>query len=250
MADEFLIKHLRVVDSTNNYAREAAEALWAEAGGHDRIVAVIADLQTAGRGQRGNSWHSLPGENLLLTMLVRPRFLAPKRQFLLSQAVALAVSDTLRECGIEASLKWPNDIYVADKKLAGILVELDYEADYISQAIIGVGLNVNQTQFPPLERRPVSMRLLTNRRFEVTSVAERLLRSFRRRYSMIALRPEALCREYKRSLIGWNEPMKYTDASGSFVARIEDVEPDGHLLLRRDDATLSRYAFKEVELCL
>lgn len=250
MADEFLIKHLSVVDSTNNYAREAAEALWREAAGTYKMVAVVADEQTAGRGQRGNSWHSRRGENLLLTMLVRPRFLAPERQFLLSQAVALAVRDTLRECGIEASLKWPNDIYVADKKLAGILVELDYEADYISQAIIGVGLNVNQTEFPPLERRPVSMRLLTNRGYDVMSVAERLLRSFLHRYSMILGSPEALCSEYKRSLIGWQTSMRYTDASGSFVAKIEEVEPDGHLLLLRDDAALVRYAFKEVELCL
>lgn len=250
MADEFFIKHLRVVDSTNNYAREAAEALWREAGGDDTLVAVIADEQTAGRGQRGNSWHSHAGENLLLTMLVAPRFLAPERQFLLSQAVALAVRDTMMAYGIEASLKWPNDIYVADKKLAGILVELDCEADYISQAIIGVGLNVNQTLFPPLERKPVSMRVLASRSFEVMSVAERLLRSFRLRYSMIAGSAEVLRNEYKRSLIGWNKPMKYIDVSGSFVAKIEEVESDGHLLLLREDATLVRYAFKEVELCL
>lgn len=250
MVDDFFVKRLSIVDSTNDYVRANAEALWSAAGGSEGIIAVLADEQTAGRGQRGNSWHSLPGENMLLTLLVAPRFLAPERQFLLSQAVALSVRDAMSEYGIEAQLKWPNDIYVGDKKLAGILVELDYEADYISQAIIGIGLNVNQTKFPPLERRPVSMKVLRGRDFSVMSVVEVLLRSFSQRYSMISNSEALLSDEYKRSLIGWGHELKYSDAVGSFIARIEDVEADGHLLLRRNDEMLSRYAFKEVELCL
>ena len=241
--------HLGVVDSTNSYVRDEAETLARLACGAG-IIAVTADAQTAGRGQRGNRWLSKDGENMLLTILVEPRFLVPSRQFALSQAIALAVRDTMLKYGIMARLKWPNDIYVEKGKLAGILIELDYEADYIASAIIGVGLNVNQTEFAPMERVPTSMKILTGRDFNVNEVTDSILLSFAKRYSLMKECNLSLADEYKQSLMGWGVSQHYKDMSGTFDAVIEDVEPDGHILLRSDDGELRRFAFKEVELCI
>lgn len=241
--------HLDVVDSTNRYARNEAYMLKASAG-DAVIIAVTADNQTEGRGQRGNKWLSSSGENVLLTILVEPCFLAPVHQFALSQAIALAVRDAMLQYGIAVQLKWPNDIYVGKGKLAGILIELDCGADNIARAIIGVGLNVNQTLFAPMERVPTSMKMLECRDFDVNDVTNSILLSFTKRYSLIEECDSSLADEYKQSLVGWGVPMLYKDASGMFYAVIEDVEPDGHLLLRSGDGGLRRYAFKEVELCL
>ena len=247
MADNFYIKNLSVTDSTNSYVRDNAALLKKEAVGASFVV-VVADEQTAGRGQRGNKWFSHKGENLLMTILAEPIFLAPSAQFLLSQAVALAVCDTLNLYNIESRLKWPNDVYVGEGKIAGILVELDYEANYISQAIIGVGLNINQTEFAPMDRIPTSMKMLVERDLSVDGVMESLLQSFAFRFDQMKYNAAALCDEYKKTLIGWGRGAEYADGAGLFEAVIEDIEPDGHLLLRRTDGSLSRYAFKEVEL--
>ena len=240
------IKRLDVVDSTNRYLRDEAENLWVDGKG---IVAVTARHQTAGRGQRGNVWSSKEGENLLLSMLVRPgNSLEVANQFLLSQAVAVSLHAAMKCYGIETRLKWPNDIYVGNRKLAGILVELDYSGTFVEQAIIGIGLNVNQTEFPPMDRVPVSMKMLLGRDVSVEDVMRDVLCNFSHYYSEMRWGcKEAISAEYRELLLGLGEQRNYVDTDGAFTAVIEGVEPTGHLLLRRSDGTLSRYAFKEVE---
>ena len=240
------IKRLDVVDSTNRYLRDEAENLWVDG---KEIVAVTARHQTAGRGQRGNVWSSKDGENLLLSMLVRPgNSLEVANQFLLSQAVAVSLHAAMKCYGIETRLKWPNDIYVGNRKLAGILVELDYSGAFVDQAIVGIGLNVNQTEFPPMDRVPVSMKMLLGRDVSVEDVMRDVLCNFSHYYSEMRWGcKEAISAEYRELLLGLGEQRKYVDADGAFTAVIEGVDPTGHLLLRRSDGTLSRYAFKEVE---
>ena len=242
------IKRLDVTDSTNRYARDEAVALWREAAGK-QLVAVTARHQTAGRGQRGNVWNSLAGENLLLTLVVRPgQSLQVTSQFLLSQAVAVAIHSAMKRYGIDTRLKWPNDIYVGNRKLAGILVELDYSGSSVEQAIIGIGLNVNQTEFPPMDRVPVSMKMLLGKDIPVEDVLRDVLFHFSHYYQEMRCGcKETVFAAYRELLFGLGEQRKYVDAVGAFTAVIEGVEPTGHLLLRRSDVTLSRYAFKEVE---
>ena len=242
------IKRLDVTDSTNRYARDEAVALWREAAGK-QLVAVTARHQTAGRGQRGNVWSSKEGENLLLSMLVRPgSSLEVANQFLLSQAVAVSLHAAMKCYGIETKLKWPNDIYVGNRKLAGILVELDYSGAFVEQAIVGIGLNVNQTEFPPMDRVPVSMKMLLGKEITVDDVLCDVIECFGRYYAGICTgEADAVATEYKELLLGIGEERHFVDSQGSFMATIEGTEPDGHLLLRRSDGTLSRYAFKEVE---
>ena len=240
------IKRLDVVDSTNRYLRDEAVNLWVDG---KEIVAVTARHQTAGRGQRGNVWSSKDGENLLLSMLVRPgNSLEVANQFLLSQAVAVSLHAAMKCYGIETRLKWPNDIYVGNRKLAGILVELDYSGAFVDQAIVGIGLNVNQTEFPPMDRVPVSMKMLLGKNIPVEDILRDVLCLFNHYYSEMRWGcKEAISAEYRELLLGFGEQRKYVDADGAFTAVIEGVEPTGHLLLRRSDGTLSRYAFKEVE---
>ena len=242
------IKRLDVIDSTNRYARDEAVALWREAGDKE-LVAVTARHQTAGRGQRGNVWNSLAGENLLLTLVVRPgQSLQVTSQFLLSQAVAVAIHSAMTRYGIDTRLKWPNDIYVGNRKLAGILVELDYSGSSVEQAIIGIGLNVNQSDFPAMDRVPVSMKMLLGKEFTVDDVLRDVIECFGRYYAGICTgEADDVATEYKELLLGIGEERHFIDSQGSFMATIEGTEPDGHLLLRRSDGTLSRYAFKEVE---
>ena len=110
---------------------------------------VWAERQTAGRGQRGHSWTSPEGENLTFTLVLEPVFLPVGEQFLLSEAVTLALTDTFAAFGIDARIKWTNDIYVGDKKLVGILIEHSYSGPTLARTIAGIGINVNQRAFDP-----------------------------------------------------------------------------------------------------
>ena len=246
MASDILVKRLRAIDSTNRYVRDEAAALW-----HDgyNAVAVVAEHQTAGRGQRGNVWASEPGQNLLMSLLVRPGgSLEVSNQFLLSQTVAVAVHTAMKCQGIDTRLKWPNDIYVGERKLAGILIELDCCGAFVEQAIIGIGLNVNQCDFQQMDRVPVSMKMLLGREIAVDDLLNTFLDCFSHYYDQMKLCRESVDAEYRDLLLGFGEKRNFIDANGAFEAVIEGVEPMGHLLLRRTDGSLLRYAFKEVEM--
>ena len=245
------IVHLLEVDSTNRYVRDESAALWENRGTGDFAV-VAAGHQTAGRGQRGNTWNSNAGENLLFSILVRPgETLEVSKQFLLSQAVALSIHDAMKCYGIDTLLKWPNDIYAGNRKLAGILLELDYSGAFVEQAIIGIGLNVNQENFPPMDRTPVSIKMLRKRDFILDDVLATILDLFEHYYTEMRFgNRDAIAAEYKRVLLGMNERHTFIDRDGHFDAVIQDIESDGHLLLQRNDGSTGRYAFKEVEMVL
>ena len=245
------IVHLLEVDSTNRSVRDEAAALWQNRGINDFAV-VSAGLQTAGRGQRGNTWSSNAGENLLFSILARPgESLKVTEQFLLSQAVALSIHDAMKCYGIDTQLKWPNDIYAGSRKLAGILLELDYSGAFVEQAIIGIGLNVNQEGFPPMDRVPVSMKMLWKRDFILDDVLATILDLFEHYYTEMRFgNRDAIAAEYKRVLLGMNERRTFIDGVGRFDAVIQDIESDGHLILQRNDGSTGRYAFKEVDMVL
>ena len=245
------ILRLSTVDSTNRYIRDEAVALW-DRHGENGYVVVVAEHQTAGRGQRGNSWHSNACENLLFSILVRPgEVLQVGGQFVLSQAVSLALHDAMKKYGIETKLKWPNDIYAGKRKLAGVLVELDCCGTFVEQAIIGVGLNVNQELFPKMDRVPVSMKMLSGSEYVVDEVLATILEMFEHYYDELCKGNRAsIASEYSGLLLGLNEQHSFVDADGNFDAVIVGVENDGHILLQRNDGRISRYAFKELEQLL
>ena len=144
------IKWYRTIDSTNSQAAREMET--AQEGS-----VWIADFQTAGRGQRGNKWESSEGENLTFTILLKPEFLHPSSQFRISQICAIGVCRYLKEKGLEAQIKWPNDIYIGNKKICGMLIENSVRGDKLAVSILGIGVNLNQTKFSSDAPNPTSL---------------------------------------------------------------------------------------------
>ena len=158
------IKWYRTLDSTNTQA--AREIDTAEEG-----TVWIADFQTAGRGQRGNKWESAESENLTFTILLRPEFLSPSRQFCISQICSIGVCRYLVAKGLPAKIKWPNDIYIGNKKICGMLIEHSIRGDKLAVSIAGIGLNLNQTRFASDAPNPTSLLLECSSRQLLPSTA-------------------------------------------------------------------------------
>lgn len=240
---------LEEVDSTNSYCALHSDTL-------DNMTMVAAHRQTQGRGQRGNSWESEEGANLTFTLLFRPEGLKATAQFAVSEATALASLDFLKSCSIEAQVKWPNDIYVADRKIAGILIENSVMGAFIHHCRIGMGLNVNQTIFRSDAPNPVSMAQITGRTFDISHAAAALGAALERRLPM-ALSPEGrrlIHEEFLANLWrgdGMPHPFRIRGEQSSFQGVIEDVAPTGPISIRDIDSGISRqFAFKEVEFLL
>lgn len=238
-----MIYHLDTTTSTNDDARDARYR-------HGDIV--WAEHQTAGRGQRGHKWLSPEGENLTFTMVVEPRFLPVAEQFLLCEAMSVALTDTFAAYDIETRIKWTNDIYAGDRKLEGVLIEHNYAGTTLSRSLLGIGINVNQTQFDPSLPNPVSMAQLTGRRYDRREVLETFERCMLRRYEQLEIGDrEALQHDYRSRMyaLGEMRPFRYPD--GSMIrGAIEGVRPSGELILRHEDGSHHEYLFKEIEFVL
>ena len=167
--------HLEQTTSTNNDARDPKYR-------HGDVIS--AEYQTAGRGQRGHKWLSAAGRNLMFSLVLEPRHIPALRQFMISEAVPLGIADTLAEYGIDARIKWTNDIYVGDKKITGMLIEHSLADGHLARTIAGIGVNVNQTEFDPELPNPTSMRLLTGREYDRQALLVRLHDNIMERYEM------------------------------------------------------------------
>lgn len=232
------VQYIEETTSTNDEVRSIAALC------DDAAVACYTDYQTAGRGQKGNSWESERGQNLLCSILLRDVDVMAREQFCISEAVSLAIADAVRQMsGVECSIKWPNDIYVGDKKLCGILIENRLQGKRISECVIGIGLNLNQMHFCSDAPNPVSLRQITGGSY----AAEDMLRLIdERMQSWLGCPRIQLQEQYHSHLYRRDGFYPYADAEGCFNARIHHVEPYGILVLEREDGQLREYAFKEV----
>ena len=172
------IKWLDITESTNKCLRDAPEA-------YDNLSVVAALEQTAGRGQGTHTWHSLPGRNLTFSILFKPRELPAANIILITCATTLGLLDYLRDEGVRARIKWPNDIWVEDKKICGILIENALNADKVQRSIIGIGFNLNQCEWPDDLPNPVSLKQLTGKEYELKTEMEELAKKIRRRLTVI-----------------------------------------------------------------
>ena len=146
---------LKQTDSTNRYLISMCEEKQDKL---DPFTVVMSDYQTAGKGQRGNSWESEAGANLTFSFVVYPSFIAAKRQFIISQIVSLGIVNALKNYEKEGfSIKWPNDIYYHDKKICGMLIEVYLDGMDLGRCVCGIGLNVNQDTFHSDAPNPVSL---------------------------------------------------------------------------------------------
>ena len=235
-----MIYRFEELTSTNDEAREARYT-------HGDVI--VAERQTAGRGQRGHTWISPEGENLTFTLIVEPTFLAARDQFLISEAAALALCDCFREFGITTHIKWTNDIYHEDRKLVGILIEHFYSGMQLRRTLIGIGININQTAFDPSLPNPVSMRQILGHALAREAVLDTFTHCFEARYATLQRGDHAtLAADYTAKLYRLHREQRFRLPDGEeFTATIEGVEADGVLLLRHADGELRGYRFKEVE---
>jgi len=243
--------NLAVVDSTNLFLREMLNeegtGLVRSASQLPGFTLVVADDQTAGRGQQGNSWETERGKNLTFSLLCHPDFIRPSEQFLLSQCMAVAVREALASHVEGVEVKWPNDIYVGDRKISGTLIECDLQGKHIANCIIGVGININQTEFRSDAPNPTSLRLLTGRDHDREEVLSAIMDGFLRYYGWLQEgRNEALRERYMQHLYRRFGMHRYSDVRGEFMAEIAAIEPTGHMLLRFENGQVVRYEFKEV----
>lgn len=229
------IIHIDETDSTNRWLREK--------GGDDDMV-VWADYQTAGRGQGSNSWESERGKNLTFSLLLHPSNIPANRQFSISMQISLAICEALGQRIGDLSIKWPNDIYWRNAKIAGILIENRLHGNVIRDSIIGIGLNVNQRQFLSDAPNPVSLWQICEQEIDREVLLNDILTAF---YRLIGkdVRQQYLSMLYRRS--GYHP---YTDKCGVFMAKIANVLEDGHLVLQDEEGKMRKYAFKEVSFII
>lgn len=231
---------LSSVDSTNNYAMaQVREGL----AGHG--TAYFALEQTAGKGQRGKSWITRPGENIMVSIVIQPVGLQTSQQFLLSMAIALACYDFFKKyAGDETRIKWPNDLYWRDRKAAGILIENRVEGlqgtgngrqngGNWSWAVAGMGININQTVFAPGVRNPVSLKQITGKEFAVVELVKELCIAVEDRWQMLMSGKQAeIFRDYHGALYKLNDTVKLKKEDSVFETMVCGVSSTGKLLTK------------------
>jgi BirA family transcriptional regulator, biotin operon repressor / biotin---[acetyl-CoA-carboxylase] ligase len=228
---------LQSVDSTNNYAMARVRAGLAKHGN-----AFFALEQLHGKGQRGRAWQTEPGNNIILTVVLRPPQTGIMQQFQLSIAVALAVYDFFAGyAGDETKIKWPNDIYWRDRKAGGILIEniisaglthgsIDFpDAENKWQwAVIGIGININQTLFPEMLTNPVSLRQITGKEWDVIELVKAFCSCLQKRYDQL-LQNDDLLKEYNMYLYKQNQTARLKKGNRVFDAIVKEVNAAGLL---------------------
>ena len=232
------------VDSTNSYLRRL------DVQGDQRPVLVTAEFQSAGRGADTNRWESERAKNLLFSLRLMPCNLPVRRMFAVSEVAALAVRDALNAFAPGFRIKWPNDIYYEDSKVAGILIENDLQGAKIRCSTIGIGINVNQRRFLSDAPNPRSLADIVGHDIERRLVLEQFME--RVLHYMKSLDEgkddvlDALHEHYKEGLYRMGEEHKFIDEMGVFCAKIIDVEQSGHLILQ-DGKGIRRYEFKQLK---
>ena len=231
--------------STNRYAKELPED-----ESHE-LTLVTAEFQTAGRGAGTNKWESERGQNLLFSIIAFPQQLPANQMFALSEVTALAICDTLSSYAEGFQIKWPNDIYYNDKKIVGMLIENDLRGKQVHRSVIGVGVNINQTDFFSDAPNPVSLAQILGHEEDRNQVLDYIMKRFVYYYDIMEGEQfSELHNRYMQHLYRRNALHPYADATGTFQARIIDVEPTGHLVLECQNGEQRRYDFKEVSFLI
>lgn len=234
------------IESTNNYANQQIRENTVPEG-----TVFLAYEQTSGRGQLKNFWESEPGMNLTFTLVLYPYFLEIRKQFMLSKVVTLGVHCALNKYIDDLRIKWPNDVYAGNKKLGGILIENSIMYGLIKSTVIGIGLNVNQTEFRSSAPNPVSMKLLTNQHQDSERILDEVLSEIDKYYSLLKDgKDEKIDQEFISVLYRFNEKHDFKADDQLFEGVIVGVNAIGQLQIRKDDGQVAEFHFKEVEFLL
>lgn len=208
---------------------------------------ILAGYQTAGKGQGGNIWLSERNQNLLFSIILRPEFLKAEKQFYLSMCISNGLSAFIEKTAGKSHIKWPNDILLQDKKVAGILIENIIMKDMIYATVAGMGINVNQMIFPSDLPDAVSIRMVTGKEYNLSDLLFNLLDSLKLALdplycsNMAEIRTAYLNRLYRLNI--W---ARYRDDTAMFEGRINDVTDTGELIVEKHNGESRHYGFKEI----
>ena len=239
-----LIK-LNAIDSTNSYLKQLAK----ETQLSDETV-VVTENQLSGRGQMGNGWLAKEGQSLTFSIFKKFKGLAVERQFVISMAVSLAILEAINHLNVPSiSIKWPNDILSANKKIGGILIENLLEGSFIKYSIIGIGLNVNETLFPNLPQAG-SLKLATGNNFELEEVLHGILKvTFKNLTNISTVDSLKLRQMYESELFRKEKVSVFETPDGShFNGIIKGVSEIGELLVETENDPIKKFQLKEVKL--
>lgn len=232
------IIHLESVDSTNNYAANLVHQ-----GDYAHGTVILSDDQFLGKGQRGSEWLTKKGENLTCSFIICPDKLSVDDQFYLTCLVALSTVDTLKDYGIDASIKWPNDIYVKQKKIAGILIENFLQGNLIKTSIIGIGLNVNSC---PNAFNAICIQDLISETFKPFDILIRLVAKLNNWYPKFYNNSfNVLLTSYNNCLFGVNQLLKFEDDQGTFQGKVQKVTCNGMLEVEVENE-IRNYGIKQI----
>jgi len=241
IGSEFIFLNKAV--STNDIATE-----YVKSGRACEGTVIRAGFQSAGKGQRGNRWESEDGKNLLFSIILFPWMVEPADQFILSEFISLGISDYLKTVIPGCKIKWPNDIYAADDKIAGILIENSIAGNTIASTVAGIGVNINQEVFPGLIPNPGSLKMITGTEFNTSTCLEELLKCLDLRYKeLIKGEWDRIRNDYAASLYRRGEWHDYMTVEGIFRGRIVSVNDQGCLVVENKSGKTRKFTFKEIE---
>ena len=221
-------------DSTNNQAKAAGEK------GEVHGTLFVADRQTAGKGRRGRGWESPSGNSVSVTILLRPE-IPPVKAPMLTLVMALAVADGIRDVlGVDAGIKWPNDIVLNKKKICGILTEMSTEIDYINYVVIGVGINVNQETFPDvIKETATSLKVETGKPVKRAGVIAAVMERFEQYYEQFVQQEDlsGIREAYEACLVNRDRDVRVLDPAGAYEAHAKGINDTGELIVVLPDGT-------------
>jgi BirA family biotin operon repressor/biotin-[acetyl-CoA-carboxylase] ligase len=232
--------------STNTYASQILRSNNPREG-----TIIYTNYQSAGRGQAGNGWESEDGKNLLFSILLFPSIVNPADQFTISMAISLGICDFLERDIPVCTIKWPNDIYVYNDKIAGILIENTIMGSILENSVAGIGLNVNQVKFLSGAPNPVSMKIITGTDYDLSKCLSQLASDLDKRYKQVLSEKfSQLKEEYTAKLFRLNKWASFRDNNGIFTGRIRSVSQNGRLQVELKSGAKKEYSFKEIEFII
>jgi len=241
------ILHLSEIDSTNNYASKLLARHKPDEG-----TLIVADWQTKGRGTESNAWESEKGKNLTFSLILYPPFEADK-QFLLNKTISLGIHDFLKSIlpNQSISIKWPNDIYVGDKKICGILIQNSISGYNFEYVVVGIGLNVNQMHFNSDAPNPISMAQIANKPFNLSDTIQSLFQFIASRYTQICMNDYlTIDNDYHKALYRINNWYTFSYKDTTMNACIRGTNEFGQLILETESKKNIVCDFKEIKFII
>jgi BirA family biotin operon repressor/biotin-[acetyl-CoA-carboxylase] ligase len=209
---------------------------------------IYTDSQSAGRGQKDNKWESDEGKNLLISIILYPKSIAPENQFYISMAVSLGICDFIDSFFPGSKIKWPNDIYIKNDKIAGILIENSILGETIENSVAGIGININQEKFSDVVPNPVSIKMVTGNEYDRVICLKQLLSDLDRRYKQLLFGDhDQIKKEYNLRLHRLGEWHSFKTEDTVFQGKITEALSSGILRIENKNNVIMEFSFKEVD---